>query len=65
MRARILRRKGEAMTNKAPITFPPAILDFIYRRSTRFIERHKSLETMVAGAYIQGVLDALERTRKD
>ncbi len=48
-----------------PIYFPPAILAFIYRRSTQFIERHKSLETMVAGAYIQGVLDALERIKHE
>jgi hypothetical protein len=43
-----------------PLDFPKEIADFIYRRSTRFIERHKSLETMVAGAYIQGMNDAID-----
>ena len=38
----------------------PKLLDFIRRRSRPFIEPYKSLETIVAGAYIQGMNDALD-----
>ncbi len=36
---------------REPIILTPQLLDFIGRRSKPFIEPHKPLETIVAGAY--------------
>ncbi len=44
--------------------FSPALLDFIRRRTMRFIEPHKSLEIMFSGAYLQGMQDALDALGK-
>ena len=38
----------------------PQLLDFIARRSKPFIAPHKSLETIVASAYIQGMNDVID-----
>ncbi len=46
--------------NKEPLDISPKLLDFIRRRSRPFIEPHKSLEVIVASAYIQGMNDALD-----
>jgi len=47
-----------------PITFPPKLIDFLVRRSQPFVEPHKSLHTMLVGAYMQGMSDALEALRR-
>ncbi len=57
--------QNEEAMNKDPIMLTPILLDFIRRRSSPFIERHKSLETIVAGAYIQGMNDAIDALSAD
>ncbi|TSA51863.1 MAG: hypothetical protein D4R44_06890 [Actinobacteria bacterium] len=47
-----------------PMTFTPVLIDFLVRRSKPFIEPHKSLNTMLAGAYMQGMADALEAFKR-
>jgi|CXWL01.1.fsa_nt_gi hypothetical protein len=48
------------MNKQHPLVLTPALEDFIRRRSRPFIEPHKSMETIVACAYIQGMNDALD-----
>ena len=55
---------GVGSMNKDPVIFTPALLDFIRRRSAPFIQTHKSLETIVACAYVQGMNDALDALGK-
>ena len=51
---------GGIMNQYPPLVLTPALEDFIRRRSRPFLEPHKSLETIVACAYIQGMNDAID-----
>ena len=53
------------MKPSEPLAIPQPIADFIFQRSGLALDTRRSIRTMLAQAYLQGVLDALAPIRRN